>query len=88
MRRPGAGPGRGGQHPAGGTSSPLSSGADDLSTQTLTVVGFVTDPLYFSTETESTTAGNGALGLAAYVADGSLTMDYYTTCYIKAATLR
>ena len=63
----------------------LSSGADDLSTQTLTVVGFVTDPLYFSTETESTTAGNGALGLAAYVADGSLTMDYYTTCYIKAA---
>ncbi|WP_242958152.1 FtsX-like permease family protein [Faecalibacterium sp. An121] len=63
----------------------FSSGADDLSTQTLTVVGFVTDPLYFSTETESTTAGNGALGLAAYVADGSLTMDYYTTCYIKAA---
>ena len=63
----------------------LSSGADDLSAQTLTVVGFVTDPLYFSTETESTTAGNGALGLAAYVADGSLTMDYYTTCYIKAA---
>ena len=63
----------------------LSSGADDLSTQTLTVVGFVTDPLYFSTETESTTAGNGALGLATYVADGSLTMDYYTTCYIKAA---
>ena len=63
----------------------FSSGADDLSAQTLTVVGFVTDPLYFSTETESTTAGNGALGLAAYVADGSLTMDYYTTCYIKAA---
>ena len=84
MRRPGAGPGRGGQHPAGDVIT-LSLGSDDLSAQTLTVVGFVTDPLYFSTETESTTAGNGALGLAAYVADGSLTMDYYTTCYIKAA---
>ena len=60
------------------------SGATDLETDTLTVVGFVKDPLYFSNETESTTAGNGALGMAIYTPDGSLTMDYYTSCYIKA----
>ena len=58
---------------------------DGLGSGQLTVVGFVKDPLYFSTETESTTAGNGALGLAAYVPDGSLEMDYYAACYIKAA---
>ena len=60
-------------------------GVDGLGPEELTVVGFVTDPLYFSNETESTTAGNGALGLAAYVPDGSLEMDYYAACYIKAA---
>ena len=60
-------------------------GVDGLGLEELTVVGFVTDPLYFSNETESTTAGNGALGLAAYVPDGSLEMDYYAACYIKAA---
>ena len=60
-------------------------GVDGLGSGQLTVVGFVKDPLYFSTETESTTAGNGALGLAAYVPDGSLEMDYYAACYIKAA---
>ena len=58
---------------------------DGLGSGQLTVVGFVKDPLYFSTETESTTAGNGALGLAAYVPDGSLEMDCYAACYIKAA---
>ena len=57
----------------------------DLAEGEVTVVGFVTDPLYFSNETESTTAGNGALGLAVYLPDGSLTMDYYASCYIKAA---
>ena len=60
-------------------------GVDGLGSGQLTVVGFVKAPLYFSTETESTTAGNGALGLAAYVPDGSLEMDYYAACYIKAA---
>ena len=61
------------------------AGTSDIQTDTLTVVGFVKDPLYFSNETESTTAGNGALGMAIYVPDGSLTMDYYASCYIKAA---
>ena len=60
-------------------------GVDDLGASELTVVGFVKDPLYFSNETESTTAGNGALGLAVYVPDGALEMDYYAACYIKAA---
>ena len=62
------------------------AGTSDIQTDTLTVVGFVKDPLYFSNETESTTAGNGALGMAIYVPDGSLTMDYYASCYIKAAS--
>ena len=61
------------------------AGTSDIQTDTLTVVGFVKDPLYFSNETESTTAGNGALGMAIYVPDGSLTMNYYASCYIKAA---
>ena len=61
------------------------AGTSDIQTDTLTVVGFVKDPLYFSNETESTTAGNGALGMAIYVPNGSLTMDYYASCYIKAA---
>ena len=61
------------------------TGDTGLDTDTLTVVGFVKDPLYFSNETESTTAGNGTLGMAIYVADGSLTMDYYASCYIKVA---
>ena len=60
-------------------------GVDGLGASELTVVGFVRDPLYFSNETESTTAGNGALGLAVYVPDGALEMDYYAACYIKAA---
>lgn len=60
-------------------------GVDGLGASKLTVVGFVKDPLYFSNETESTTAGNGALGLAVYVPDGALEMDYYAACYIKAA---
>ena len=63
----------------------LSSGAEDMEASELTVVGLVKDPLYFSNETESTTAGNGALGLAVYVPDGSLTMEYYASCYVKAA---
>ena len=61
------------------------TGDTGLDTDTLTVVGFVKDPLYFSNETESTTAGNGTLGLAVYLPDGSLTMDYYASCYIKVA---
>ena len=60
-------------------------GVDGLGASELTVVGFVKDPLYFSNETESTTAGNGALGLAVYVPDGALEIDYYAACYIKAA---
>lgn len=59
------------------------TGAEDAKAQTLTVVGFVKDPLYFSNQTESTTAGNGSLGMAIYVPQGELTMDYYSSCYIK-----
>ncbi len=61
------------------------AGADGVDTDTLTVVGFVKDPLYFSTQTESTTAGNGVLGMAVYLPEGSLTAGYYASCYIRAA---
>ena len=64
-------------------------GVDGLGPEELTVVGFVTDPLYFSNETESTTAGNGALGLAAYVPDdikaaGADAYDNYSDEYQAA----
>lgn len=51
----------------------------------LTVVGLVDDPLHFSTDGESSTAGDGSLDDIVFVACGSLTADYYTTCYIKVA---
>ncbi|MGN0708533.1 MAG: FtsX-like permease family protein [Faecalibacterium sp.] len=51
----------------------------------LTVVGLADDPLHFSTDGESSTAGDGSLDDIVFVADGSLTADYYTTCYIKVA---
>lgn len=49
-----------------------------------TVVGIVQDPLHFSLDgTESSTVGDGQVDLLVFVPEGGLTMDYYTTCYIK-----
>ncbi len=49
-----------------------------------TVVGTVQDPQHFSTDKESSTAGDGQLDAIVFLPDGSLTTDYYTVCYIKA----
>ena len=41
-------------------------------------------PLHFSSDQETSTAGDGVLDAIVYVSDGQLTVDYYTVCYIKA----
>ena len=68
-----------------GTTLTVPDGTDGLSTKTFTVVGNVQDPTHFSTDAESTNAGDGTLDGIVFVPQGSLTADYYTICYIKAA---
>ena len=48
-----------------------------------TVVGTVQDPLHFSSDSESSTVGDGQLDCILFVPEGTLTADYYTVCYIK-----
>lgn len=58
---------------------------DDSGTKQTTykVVGQVQDPEHFSTDQETSTAGDGVLDAIVFVSDGQLTADYYTVCYIK-----
>jgi putative ABC transport system permease protein len=56
---------------------------EDLTAQTYTVVGLVRDPMHFSIDHESSTAGDGELDMIAFVPAGSFTIDYYTACYIS-----
>ena len=67
-----------------GTTLTVPDDTDGLSAKTFTVVGNVQDPTHFSTDAESTTAGDGTLDVILFVPDGDLTADYYTVCYIKA----
>ena len=67
-----------------GTTLTLPDGTDGLKYKTYTVVGNVQDPTHFSTDAESTTAGDGTLDVIVFVPDGNLTADYYTVCYVKA----
>ena len=67
-----------------GTTLTVPNGTDGLSAKTFTVVGNVQDPTHFSTDAESTNAGDGTLDGIVFVPQGSLTADYYTICYIKA----
>lgn len=67
-----------------GTTLTVPDGTDGLSAKTFTVVGNVQDPTHFSTDAESTNAGDGTLDGIVFVPQGSLTADYYTICYIKA----
>lgn len=55
---------------------------DGLAARTFTVVGVVQSPTNFSIDGESTTAGDGSLDFLAFVPQGVLTADYYTTCYL------
>ena len=67
-----------------GTTLTVPDDTDGLSAKTFTVVGNVQDPTHFSTDAESTNAGDGTLDGIVFVPQGSLTADHYTICYIKA----
>ena len=67
-----------------GTVLTLPEDTENVSCRQFTVVGTVQDPLHFSTDNESSTAGDGQLAYIVFVPEGSLTADYYTLCYIKA----
>ena len=67
-----------------GTTLTVPDATDGLKYKTYTVVGNVQDPTHFSTDAESTTAGDGTLDVILFVPNGDLTADYYTVCYIKA----
>lgn len=41
-------------------------------------------PAAFSSDQETSTAGDGVLDAIVYVSGGQLAADYYTVCYIKA----
>ena len=71
-----------------GTTLTVPDDTDGLSAKTFTVVGNVQDPTHFSTDAESTNAGDGTLDGIVFVPQGSLTADYYTICYIKAENAR
>ena len=67
-----------------GTQLTLPEETEGVSGQVFTVVGTVQDPLHFSSDSESSTVGDGQLDCILFVPEGTLTADYYTTCYIKA----
>lgn len=67
-----------------GTVLTLPDDTENVRRKQFTVVGTVQDPLHFSTDKESSTAGDGQLAYIVFVPEGSLTEDYYTLCYIKA----
>ena len=69
---------------AEGTVLELPEDAEGVRRKRFTVVGNVQDPLHFSTDRETSTAGNGQLEFLVFVPEGNLTADYYTVCYIKA----
>ena len=67
-----------------GTTLTLPDDTDGLTRTTYTVVGQVQDPQYFSSNQETSTAGDGVLDALVFVPDRSLDLDYYTACYVKA----
>ena len=62
----------------------LSDDTEGVKGTQFTVVGLVQDPLHYSKDSESSTVGDGQLDCILFVPDGTLTADYYTTCYVKA----
>ena len=66
-----------------GTQLTLPEETEEVSGQVFTVVGTVQDPLHFSSDSESSTVGDGQLDCILFVPEGTLTADYYTACYIK-----
>ena len=66
-----------------GTVLTLPEDTEYVSRKQFTVVGTVQDPQHFSTDKESSTAGDGQLDDIVFLLEGSLTTDYYTACYLK-----
>ena len=66
-----------------GTVLTLPEDTEYVSRKQFTVVGTVQDPQHFSTDKESSTAGDGQLDDIVFLPEGSLTTDYYTVCYLK-----
>ena len=66
-----------------GTVLTLPEDTEHVSRKQFTVVGTVQDPQHFSTDKESSTAGDGQLDNIVFLPEGSLTTDYYTACYLK-----
>ena len=66
-----------------GTVLTLPEDTEHVSRKQFTVVGTVQDPQHFSTDKESSTAGDGQLDDIVFLPEGSLTMGYYTACYLK-----
>ena len=66
-----------------GTQLTLPEETEGVRGQVFTVVGTVQDPLHFSSDSESSTVGDGQLDCILFVPEGTLTADYYTVCYIK-----
>lgn len=56
---------------------------DDFSTDSYTIVGLVSSPLYINTHKESTHIGNGQLNGFIYLLPEAFTMDYFTEIYIS-----
>lgn len=66
-----------------GTVLTLPEDTEHVSRKQFMVVGTVQDPQHFSTDKESSTAGDGQLDDIVFLPEGSLTTDYYTACYLK-----
>ena len=66
-----------------GTVLTLPEDTEHVSRKQFTVVGTVQDPQHFSTDKESSTAGDGQLDDIVFLPEGSLTTNYYTACYLK-----
>nr|WP_243139100.1 MULTISPECIES: ABC transporter permease [unclassified Faecalibacterium] len=66
-----------------GTVLTMPEDTEHVSRKQFTVVGTVQDPQHFSTDKESSTAGDGQLDDIVFLPEGSLTTDYYTACYLK-----
>ncbi len=60
----------------------LEEETDTLAAQSYTVVGMVRDPMHFSIDSESSTAGDGNLDMEAFIPAGGFTTDYYMACYL------
>ena len=58
---------------------------NNITSETLTVVGFVESPMCISVSAEETNVGAGRVDLEIYTHESFLTMDYYTDIYLSVS---